>query len=80
MHVRHRHMGTALPPVQQIRGSGLVRVSAKGVHVTGCSEHVLIEEDGLANWGLTAMSAEGLGHIFLSEGCWWLEVTHPSDC
>mgnify|MGYP000067052543 CR=1 FL=1 len=70
--------GMPLPPVQQICGSGMIRISAKGVHVTGCSEPVLLEADGLPVWTLTAVHGEEPGRIFFSEGRWWLEATHAS--
>lgn len=69
-----------LPPAQQIRGSGLIRVSAEGLYVAGCPEPVLVEEDALPAWALTAASSEGLSRIFADECGWWLEVVHASGC
>ena len=72
--------GMPLPPVQQIRGTGLIRLSAQGVHVTGCSEPVLLKADALPAWAPAALHGGGASRVFADEGRWWLEIAHASGC
>ena len=72
--------GMPLPPVVQIRGTGLIHPSIQGVQVRGCSGLIRTQDDELPTWAQTAGDASEISRIFPAEGSWWLEVVRASNC